>query len=213
MKKTKNNNLAIIIGIAVLIILPLVVLFVFTNPFQQNKQENELEILRYHADRPVYFTLSELLAASDIVVIGEFSIDTVDVTTFRYSGYFEKEILDIVQSYNYITVIDVLSGDIINEPLKIIQGYGYEHENKLVTHSEMLPMNKGDQWIFFLKRAEDSDLYYCVGDSEGRYPVPTARISDFDDYVNGLSAEDFGVYEDVYVKIELYREIVERFFN
>lgn len=147
---------------------------------QEASQETDLEVVQVQGDRVVYRTLPELIAASDLVVIGEYARQTEQELTYEYSDLFQKDILVDTLSANEISVLKVLKGNVqIGDILTISQRYSIlEAENQVVTFSDMTPMNQGDRWIFFLIYDELGDTYWCTGDCDGRYPLPDEEITE-----------------------------------
>ncbi len=150
----------------------------------------ELEIVQVDGDRVVYHTYSDLVEASDLVIIGEFKQDSQQNLIYEYSDYYKKDVLTNAISTNQINVTKVLKGDIKTSTINISQRYGILDEQKqLVTFSEMTAMNKGEQWIFFLYYDEENDTYWCSGDFTGRYPVPDDDIKSICKTVTEITEE------------------------
>ncbi|MCM1334163.1 MAG: hypothetical protein NC084_00820 [Bacteroides sp.] len=136
------------------------------------------EVVRVEGDRIVYRSLSELTAAADLIVIGEYAEETEQELEYEYSAEYGKEILIDATSENTVAVKSVLKGELPEKPIRISQRYGVVDDlDQLVTFSEMTPMEKGTEWIFFLYYDEKGDTYWCAGDYTGRYPVPNEKIS------------------------------------
>ncbi len=135
-----------------------------------------MEVTVTEPDRIVYYTLPELEADSDIIVVGEYvEIPTRQLTP--ESGIFLSDAV----SRSEIRVTEVLQGDGISagDRLAVTQRYGVlEDENRLVSFSGLTPMNKGDSWIFFLNYDEESSAYWCTGDVGGRYPLPEGEAAE-----------------------------------
>lgn len=137
----------------------------------------DTEIVRVHANRIIYRNLHELINAADVVVIGEFCENTVQSLEYTFDEEFKKDIINNAISKNTISVKKVLKGDLVETTIKVSQRYGIdENQNKLITFSEMTPMNESDEWIFFLYYDKVYDTYWCAGDYTGRYPVPNEKI-------------------------------------
>lgn len=148
------------------------------------------EVVRVEGDRIVYRNISDLTAAAELVVIGEYAEKTEQALEYEYSSEFGKEILTDAVSENVISVKKVLKGELPDEPIKISQRYGIlDDPNQLVTFSEMTPMEKGAEWIFFLYYDEIGDTYWCAGDYTGRYPVPNEQILSVCDRVMSVTEE------------------------
>lgn len=70
-------------------------------------------------------------------------------------------------------IYDVIKGDAnIGDIIVIAQSTGV-YGNKCISTSQLTPMVKGDEWYYFLKKYDNSDVYYAVNDSDGRYLPPT----------------------------------------
>ncbi|MDD6058896.1 MAG: hypothetical protein PUB97_00765 [Ruminococcus sp.] len=183
------------------------------------------EVVQVECDRVVYRSLEELEKASDLVVIGEYSADAKQNISYEYSEQFGKDIMVDAVSTGNITVKKVLKGDTNKKVLNISQRYGTDDKNRLITFSEMTPMKKGDEWIFFLYYDESTDTYWCSGDYTGRYPVPDAEL---DSICKAYSAQTenntdkasqtvqpdadvFGVYDKGLINLDLYSDIISTY--
>ena len=158
-------------------------------------------------DRWVYDSLAELEKASTVVVVGTFLEDAVQNEQYHYSDFFGKDILSGIRSDNTIEVGKVLKGDVeVGDKLTVVQSYGVV-DGRLISLSDLTPMVKGDTWLFFLEKSRSSDIFWCVGDSDGRYPVPNSKnrtlaISDY---------SELGVYDEQNFKSGIYSEILEKY--
>lgn len=135
-----------------------------------------MEIVHAGGDRIVHTTLSELEAASDVIVVAEFA-ENARQTLTPENGV---NLTDAV-SVNSIIVCDTLSGEIVAAGSRptVSQRYGVpEEQDRLVTFSGLTPMNKGDKWIFFLSYDEANGTYWVEGDVSGRYPLPEGKIAE-----------------------------------
>lgn len=157
-------------------------------------------------DRIVFEDLYSLEEAVDIVVTGKFIADAEQNITYEYDAGFGKNVVTMVESYNTIEVKKVLKGDVsAGDNLVIGQYYGIV-DGDLITFSSLTPMQKGDEWLFFLKGSGDGN-YWCWGDCAARYPVPNtenARIKFSDD-------PDLGVYNEEDFNRDIYNEILEKY--
>lgn len=188
---------------------------VFGERAEEKDPSADREVVRMETDRIVYRDLSELTDAAELIVIGEYGKETEQTLEYE-GGLFTNAV-----SENVISAKKVLKGELPDEPIKISQRYGIlEDQNQLVTFSDMTPMEKGAEWIFFLYYDEIGGTYWCAGDYTGRYPVPNeklrrlcARLGDEPEFslVQEPEASDFGVYEKNWINLELYRDILERF--
>lgn len=169
---------------------------------------SELELVKTEADRSVPYNLKELENCSDIAVVGEFTEDTEQELTFEYSEFFGKEILTIPRSYNTIKVTKVLMGDVnVGDDLRIGQFYGIS-DGELVTISDLTPMQKGDEWVFFLYREKDGTYWYSA-DSDSRFP--TKQSASNNSSMKLAAAPYLGVYDKADFNEDIYSEIVEKY--
>ena len=158
-------------------------------------------------DRRVFEDLAALEDHVDLMVVGKFIDDSEQNERYRYSEFFGKDILYFVTSKNTIEVEKVLIGNAnIGDTLQIVQEYGIV-DGDLVTFSDLTPMQKGDEWLFFLTKDSDLDVYYCVGDSDGRYPVPNAE----NEPMPLSDCPDLGVYDEQNFQRDIYNEILEKY--
>lgn len=159
------------------------------------------------SDREVFKDLQSLEEFSDIAVIGRFIDDSVQEISSDYEPYFGKDVIFDAVSYNTIEVSDVLFGDInIGDKLKIGQSYGIV-DNRLISFDRLTPMQKGDEWVFFLVYSETNGCYWCSSDTYGRYPIPSA-----DNAPMPLSdSPKLGVFNEDDFKRDIYDEILEKY--
>ncbi len=172
---------------------------------------SDSEAVGIEGDRVIYNGLDSLMAASDLVVIGKFTQDTTQNIEYTYSEEYNKDIVTDALSTNVISIEKVLSGETDATEFTVSQRYGViEGTNQMVTFSEMTPMNKGDEWIFFLYYDDINDTYWCAGDYTGRYPVPAEGKTFYEK--DDITTVEFGVYYDVsLVNVDLYNEIISTF--
>ncbi len=169
----------------------------------------EVELVRTGmANRMVIEDLEKLEKYNEIAVVGEFIDDPVSDITYEYSAYFGKDIITFFESRNTIEVKQVLKGDVnVGDELTLGQYCGIE-DGKLYTISDLTPMQKGDEWVFFLHKV-DTNLYWCIGDSAARYPTKTSAARN-----SRLAFADswqLGVYDEADFRQDIYNEIVEKY--
>lgn len=165
------------------------------------------------ADRRTANDLEELKKYSDIAVVGEFIDNSVSDIKYEYSDFFKKDIITFVRSYNVIEVKQVLMGDVkVGDKLTVTQLEG-SVDGKMYSWSELTPMTKGDEWIFFLNW-DDKGYYWVTCDSDGRYPTKNSaeknrRIT----FRNVDFSENYqlGVYDKQSFNQSIYDEIVEKY--
>lgn len=158
-------------------------------------------------DRLLMKDLEMLEDWSQIAVVGKFVGDTVQDIEYMYDGYFEKDIIVDVMSENTIEVSRVLMGDVnVGDELRIVQRYAVV-DGQLITFSDLTPMQKGDEWVFFLRNVRDTDKYICSADTQSRFPVGGAENNP----MTLSDAPELGVYEEVHFDRVLYNEIVEKY--
>lgn len=167
-----------------------------------------LELFRPAAnDRVVVFTnLSSLENACDLVVVGKFADDPVQ--TEYYFDPDNKKFLYNVISTCPIEISRVIKGDIeTGDKINVLQRYGIV-DDRLIVFDELTPMQKGDEWLFFLKYHSPLDGYWCWGDTDARYPTKNSSenapmpLSD---------SPDIGVYNEENFNREIYNEIIEKY--
>lgn len=159
------------------------------------------------SDRYLMDNLEMLEDWSNIAVVGKFVGDTVQDIEYQYDAYFEKDIVTGVMSENTIEVSRVLMGDInVGDELRIVQRYAVV-DGQLITFSDLTPMQKGDEWVFFLRKVLNTDKYICSADYQSRFPVSGAENA-----LMPLSdSSELGVYEKSHFDKAIYDEIVEKY--
>lgn len=150
-----------------------------------------------------YDTLDFLEEETDVAVIGRFIDDTVQEIYYQ-GGAFSN-----ITSFNTIEVTKVLLGDVeVGDQLKIAQSYGVL-DDRLISFSKLTPMQKGDEWIFFLVLSgAPGEIYWCTGDTDGRYPTKNSS----DNEVMPLAkSPELGVYKKADFNKNIYNELVKKY--
>ncbi len=176
-KPAKHRHLRWLLPTAGIAAAGIALALVFTNTeFSYRLPTEGMTVQQITADRVVYSTLSELEAACDLIVIGEYAKNSEQQLTSE-SGVFISNAV----SENEIYVSEVLYGEgaAKGSRVPISQRYGVLYEqNTLYSFSGLTPMNRGDRWIFFLSYDEQNETYWCTGDCDGRYPLPTGEMGE-----------------------------------
>lgn len=175
---------------------------------------SDLELARTGCmDRIMPESLEELESYCDAVVIGEYIDDSVSDITYEYRAFFDKEVVVDIKSYNTIEVKQVLMGDVnVGDKLSTLQDSGVV-DGKFYSFSELTPMIKGDEWIFFLAK-DDNDLYWVMCDSDGRYPTKNSAESNRRVTFKNAALSDsyqLGVFDKESFNRSIYDEIVEKY--
>ena len=167
----------------------------------------DLSLVKLDGNRVGYWKLDDVENDSDLIVVGEFVSDAEQTIDYEYSSYFGKEIVTLTTSTNTLQISKVIKGDAKEgDRINVSQYYGVVDE-QLISISDLTPMQNGDEWLFFLRKGTISDNYWCCGDSDGRYPVPSAEnapmpLSD---------SPDLGVYNEENFNRDIYNEIIEKY--
>lgn len=153
------------------------------------------------------YDLDSLETVSDVIVVGTFSGNAEQEIITQYDEQVGYDTLMNVISYNDIIVSKVIKGDVnVGDTLRVAQEYAVV-DNRFLTYSELTPMLEGDTWLFFLYNNYNSGIYYCSGDSDGRYPLKNCTYKR-----NALTEnEDLGVYEKENFNEKIYNEILEKY--
>lgn len=160
-------------------------------------------------DRVVFYTLDELEEFSHIAVVGKFIGDAEQEVKYEYEPTFEKEIITDITSTNTIEVTKVLMGDVnVGDKLSIDQRYGVV-DGELITFSELTPMQKGDEWVFFLRKITESDHYICTAESDSRFPTKNSASNN--EIMPLAEGTELGVYNEADFNEDIYKEIVEKY--
>lgn len=137
---------------------------------------SDREVVHIECQRILYNNVPDLVDSADLIVIGEFIKDSEQKLEYSFDSVLGVEAFDDVTSTNEISIKKILKGSVDSDTIKMSQRYGIDEDNRLITFSEMTPMEKGDQWIFFLTYNESKDMYWASGDYTGRYPVPNDKL-------------------------------------
>ena len=166
-----------------------------------------LDLVRWQSDRPVYEDLAHLEEDSHLIVIGEFIEDDVQDADYQYDADFRKDLLINIKSTNTIRISKVFKGDVEEgDCVDIHQRYGIT-DGRLVSFSDLTPMQKGDEWLFFLRNSTDNNGYWCACDTYGRYPVPNVE----NEPMPLSDSPDLGVYSEQNFQKDIYNEILEKY--
>lgn len=184
---------------------------------------DSLEVVNWESDHIMCNSVAELDNYSDIAVIDTITDDIESVSEYDDVNGFDQKVLVNIYSYTTVKVDKVLKGDVnVGDEITVFQNCGVDN-NKLVTFSEMKPMEKGDQWIFFLSYDSERQGYWCVGDYTSRFPVPQSQIAtlslsnnadsdaELENDVNKMTNDDFGVYGNVDPAKELYCDLITHY--
>ncbi len=184
-----------------------------------------MEVVRVENDRIIYDSIEDLEANSDLIVIGTFVEDTKTEYKYGYTAGIEQQVMINATSTNIISIDKVIIGDAkVSDTITVAQRYGIEESSgNLITFSDLTPMRKGDQWIFFLSYGESTGYYWCTSDYSSRFPVPSGQSATLSRSVNAnteaqlvseiekMTHEDFGVYSDVAPMKDLYYDVITHY--
>lgn len=165
-------------------------------PLYYTMDGEEYEVIRVMSDFNIYRDFKDLEENSDLVVIGHFIEDAVEKSN---------------ACTNSFEITQVLKGFTDNDVIRIYQRYTVNKSTKtIVAYSALTPMEKGSEWICFLKCSDPEEmLYYHAGDTMGRYPFWEI---DQDKLMNGeYSLKDIGVYEAKDFRYDIYSELVKEY--
>ena len=178
------------------------------NNVSQTNKFDGLEFVKVETDRIGYNSLKSIEDASDIVVVGEFIDDPVQREEYTSLPAFDHEVINNVISTSTLKISRVLKGS-INSGDEIKVSVRYEIvDGRLITFSALTPMQKGDEWVFFLKKQDDADVYWLRGDSDGRYPTKRSAENE----IMPLSeASELGVYDKSDFNRAIYDELVSKY--
>lgn len=176
--------------------------------FSEEEAFTDVKLVKWgDANRFVPGVLEELEKASDAIIIGTFVGDTEQKEVYMYDNQVERDTLVNVITYSDIEVSKSFKGDFkVGDIIKYAQEYAVL-DNEYVTFSDLTPALEDDTWLFFLYNNYDSGVYYCCGDSDGRYPV-----KNFTYRRNALTEnEDLGVFDKKNFNQAIYDEILEKY--
>lgn len=165
-------------------------------PLNYTMDGEEYEVVCNQTDFMVYSGFKELEENSELIVIGHFIEDAVEKGN-AFTNAFE--------------ITQVLKGSTEDDVIRIYQRYTVNKSSKrIVAYSHLTPMEKGSEWICFLKCSDPEDvLYYHAGDTMGRYPF---REIDQDKLVNGeYSSKYIGVYQAEDFRYDIYLELLKEY--
>ncbi len=159
------------------------------------------------ANRYKPYALEDLEETCDAIVIGTYVGDAEQKKIYLYDEQVERDTLTNTRTYGSIEVSKVFKGDFKEgDIIEYAQEYAVL-DNEYITFSDLTPMSDGDTWLFFLFNNYDTGIYYCLGDSDGRYPLKDfayQRIALTDN-------EDLGVFDKEDFNEKIYNEILEKY--
>lgn len=167
-----------------------------------------LEFVEFgEVNRLKLYDLDSLEESSDVIVEGTFVGDSDQELIYLFDDQVNKDTLMNIISYNNIEISRVIKGNVnVGDTLTIAQEYAVI-DDRFLTYSELTPMQEGDTWLFFLFNNDNSGIYYCSGDSDGRYPIRDCVYSK----VAFTENENLGVYEKESFNEKIYGEILEKY--
>ncbi|MBD5103545.1 MAG: hypothetical protein HDT47_01625 [Ruminococcaceae bacterium] len=188
--------------------LSILVLFTSCSASEDTLEFSDLNFVQWGEGNYLqFFDLESLESYSEIAVVGTFIEDSTQEIKYKYMDVFDKEVVFSVKSFNEIEITKVLKGNVdVGDTLKICQEYAVV-DDKFVTESALTPMMNGDTWIFFLEPSDNGEYYFCVGYSEGRYPVKDSVYK----RIALTENENLGVFDEKDFKEEIYNEILEKY--
>lgn len=167
-----------------------------------------LQLLTEDVDRGSIRDLEELEQKCDIAFVGEYLDDGVQETNSMYMEQFDTDFVTSVLTTASVKVTRVLLGDInVGDEVKVKLRYGIV-KDQLITGTALTPMQKGDEWVFFLTLSMDGTFYWHTYDSDGRYPTKNSSN-------NGImplaESPELGVYNKADFNEKIYNELVEKY--
>ncbi len=138
------------------------------------EESDGYERVQVMSDYIMYETVEDMEKHADLIIVGTFIGDSRQEIYKEYDKRFEKEVLVDINTFMNVRIDRVIQGSAnIEDIVEVVQSYGYVEETKqMICFSAMTPMEEGTQWLFFLKKSNQGEMYYCVGDYTGRYPLP-----------------------------------------
>lgn len=156
-------------------------------------------------------SFDDIEKASDFVVVGKFIDDEkVCYERYEYEDYIKKDVLCEIISSCPMQITKVLSGDAkVGDVVDVLQREG-KWQDRFISQCSLTPMQKGDEWVFCLKRTNSDKFegYWCVSGSWGRYPTKNVSLNEkmcFSDY------GELGVYELGEFNEKFYNQLVEKY--
>lgn len=165
-------------------------------PLSYTMDGEEYMVVYNQTDFMIYSDFKELEENSELIVIGHFIEDAVEKGN-AFTNAFE--------------ITQVLKGFTEDDVIRIYQRYTVNKSSKrIVAYSHLTPMEKGSEWICFLKCSDPEDvLYYHAGDTMGRYPF---REIDQGKLMNGeYFSKDIGVYQAEDFHYDIYMELLKEY--
>lgn len=165
-------------------------------PLKYTMDGEEYEVVCNQTDFMIYSDFKELEENSELIVIGHFIEDAVGKGNASTNAF---EITQVLKGYTEDDVICIYQRYTVNKSSK-----------RIVAYSHLTPMEKGSEWICFLKCSDPEDaLYYHVGDTMGRYPF---REIDQGKLMNGeYLSKDIGVYQAEDFCYDIYMELLKEY--
>lgn len=161
-------------------------------------------------DRVVYQSLGEVEEKAELIITARVvEEDALATKPCMYDPEAEAPVIVSIYSYCAVEITQVLKGSVkVGDKIIVGQSCGV-YENSFYTVSDLTPLQIGDEWIFCLA-PNDEGIYWCVGDSCGRFPLPEKtnyKALPFD------AEEQLGVYEMSSYRSEIHKQILEKYFG
>ncbi len=177
-----------------------------------------LELVRQQSDRIVCYNLADVEKYNDVIIIGTVTERSPTECTFDEGAVHNKYSLSGIYIYYTIKIDKVLRGDLIaGKNIKLAE-YGGEYDGYFYEYDDLKPYNVGEQRIFCMSYYESKQAYSCIGDT--CFPVPSKELikavnrgdsKTENRIIEDMTQIDFGVYNDVVPKRDLYKDLIEKY--
>ena len=165
-----------------------VLLFIFTfSLFGCKKKDKEYDYSKYECvkldtDRVINWTIDDIKNGCDLIIVGEIK--------GNFKQTIQKE--DNKFIYGYTTceaeVVEVIKGTYTKNTITLENMYCVlEDENTFVTFSDLKPFEKGDKFIYCLKKDESRNAYCIYGDYSAIFPYNYDKASSITSIYNEIT--------------------------
>lgn len=166
------------------------------------------KIMKVEAKVVGYKNVEALERGADYIVVGHLEKDFSEYEpTFKYTS--EGRVGEFYTKTDII-IDKTLKGDADTKVIPVLQAAAYvessfKYQADLETIEGFTPMEKGKEYLLFLKKAHDGENYSLLGVYQGKFDI------DESDKVQGLALEENSHYQKLKDEVvEKYKDIFEK---
>lgn len=185
-----------------------VIFFSFSLSSCKNKASKEMDVVKIEADKILFNSVDEIekmYEMADLIILGSYGDDLTQEDIYDEEGVK----MSIKRTRATIKVDKTFKGEELEEiPFSVL--YGIE-DGKIITVTDMKPIESGTSWIFFLSYNEYLGTYNTFGDYTTRYPKYDEFMKDLiTGKKNDITSDKVGLYDVKLFNLDMYKGVLEK---